>query len=96
MLGTVVNAGCVIVGSIVGSLLKKGINEKYTQTLFSAMGLASLALGASTFAANLRLQGMAYEAKGEDSLAIQAYRAYLEKNPKGEIPDKYADALVGE
>ncbi len=53
-------------------------------------------LAPGTFAANLRLQGMAYEAKGEDSLAIQAYRAYLEKNPKGEIPDKYADALVGE
>lgn len=53
-------------------------------------------LAPGVFAANLRLQGMAYEAKGEDGLAIQAYRAYLEKNPKGEVPDKYADALVRE
>ena len=37
---------------------------------------------------------MSYEAKGEDALAIQAYRAYLEKNPKGDVPEKYADALV--
>jgi len=53
-------------------------------------------LAPGTFAANLRLQGMAYEAKGEDDLAVQAYRAYLEKNPKGDIPEKYADALMGE
>lgn len=53
-------------------------------------------LAPGTFAANLRLQGMSYEAKGEDDLAIQAYRAYLAKNPKGEVPEKYADALVGE
>ncbi len=51
-------------------------------------------LAPGTFAANLRLQGMAYEAKGEDGLAIEAYRAYLEKNPKGDVPEKYADALV--
>ena len=53
MLGTIVNTVCIAVGSVVGSLLKKGLGEKYTKTLFNAMGLASLALGASSFTSNI-------------------------------------------
>ena len=53
MLGTIVNTVCIAVGSIVGSLLKKGLGEKYAKTLFNAMGLASLALGASSFVSNI-------------------------------------------
>ena len=50
MLGTLVNTGCIIVGTLVGTLFKKGLGEKYTGALFNAMGLASLALGANSFA----------------------------------------------
>ena len=53
MLGTIVNTGCIIVGSVVGSLLKKGLGEKYQNALYTAMGLASLALGANTFVQNM-------------------------------------------
>ena len=53
MLGTIVNTGCIIVGSVVGSLLRKGLGEKYQQVLYNAMGLASLALGANTFVQNM-------------------------------------------
>jgi len=53
MLGTIVNTGCIIVGSVVGSLLKKGLGEKYQNVLYNAMGLASLALGANTFVQNM-------------------------------------------
>lgn len=53
MLGTLVNTGCIIAGSIIGSLLKKGLNEKVTETMFNAMGLASLALGANSFVQNM-------------------------------------------
>ena len=53
MIGTIVNTGCIIVGSIVGSLLKKGLGEKYQSVLYTAMGLASLALGLNAFAHNL-------------------------------------------
>lgn len=53
MLGTIVNTACIVAGSIVGALLKKGLGEKYTKTLFNAMGLVCLALGASTFAGNI-------------------------------------------
>ena len=53
MIGTIVNTGCILVGSLVGSLLKRGLGEKYQNVLYNAMGLASLALGASTFAQNM-------------------------------------------
>lgn len=45
MIGTLVNTLTIIVGSTVGSLAKKGIREAYQKAMFTAMGLASLALG---------------------------------------------------
>lgn len=53
MIGTIVNTACIIVGTLVGTLFKKGLGEKYTTTLFNAMGLASIALGVNSFAQNI-------------------------------------------
>lgn len=53
MLGTIVNTACIVVGTLVGTLFKKGLREKYTTTLFNAMGLASIALGVNSFAQNI-------------------------------------------
>ena len=53
MLGTIVNTACILLGSTVGSLLKKGLGDKYRDVLYFAMGLASMALGISTFTQNL-------------------------------------------
>ncbi len=53
MLGTIVNTACIVAGSLVGSLLKRGLGEKYQRVLYNAMGLASLALGVSTFTQNM-------------------------------------------
>ena len=53
MLGTIVNTGCIIVGTLVGTLFKKGLGEKYSTALFNAMGLASLVLGANSFVQNM-------------------------------------------
>ena len=53
MLGTIVNTACIVVGTLVGTLFKKGLGEKYRTVLFNAMGLASLALGASSFVQNM-------------------------------------------
>ncbi|MCQ2227929.1 MAG: DUF554 domain-containing protein [Bacteroidales bacterium] len=53
MIGTIVNTCCIIAGSFVGSLMRKGIDEKYRVVLFDAMGLASIALGASAFTTNI-------------------------------------------
>jgi len=53
MLGTIVNTACILTGSVVGSLLKRGLGEKYRNVLYWAMGLSSIALGVSTFTQNL-------------------------------------------
>ena len=45
MLGTIINAGAVVVGSCIGLLLKKGLPEKYTTIYFQAVGLFTLVLG---------------------------------------------------
>lgn len=53
MLGTIVNTACIIAGTVLGTLFKKGLGEKYRTVLFHAMGLASLALGANSFVQNM-------------------------------------------
>ena len=45
MIGTIVNTITIIVGSCVGHFAKRGIKEQYQKVMFTAMGLASLALG---------------------------------------------------
>ena len=45
MLGTIVNTLTIITGSLFGHVAKKGIKEQYQKVMFTAMGLASLALG---------------------------------------------------
>lgn len=45
MIGTLVNATTILVGSAVGSTLKRGIGEKYKAVMMDAMGLAATALG---------------------------------------------------
>ena len=53
MLGTIVNTACIIAGTVIGTLFKNGLGEKYRTVLFHAMGLASLALGANSFVQNM-------------------------------------------
>lgn len=53
MLGTIVNTACIIAGCCIGSLLKRGLNEKVADTLFVAMGLSAVALGVNTFVQNM-------------------------------------------
>ncbi len=53
MLGTLVNTGTILAGSIVGTLLKKGIKLKYQEALFNAMGLAATMLGINATVSNM-------------------------------------------
>ena len=53
MLGTIVNTACIIVGTLIGTIFKKGLGEKYTEALFTIMGVVCLALGTSTFTQNI-------------------------------------------
>ncbi len=45
MTGTIVNAACIVAGTLAGALLHRGIKEKYKRALYTALGLASLAIG---------------------------------------------------
>ncbi len=45
MIGTITNTVCIIAGSIIGSLLHRGIKDKYKTVLYDGLGLASLAIG---------------------------------------------------
>lgn len=53
MVGTIVNTACIIVGSSVGAVLKKGIKPKYQDALYNAMGICSLALGLNACVVNM-------------------------------------------
>ncbi|MFC3746964.1 DUF554 domain-containing protein [Paenibacillus sp. GCM10012306] len=48
MLGTAFNVLMIILGSIIGSVFKKGIKNEYQEMLMNAMGLAALALGVNS------------------------------------------------
>lgn len=53
MIGTITNTCTIIVGSLVGAILKKGIRPEWQNVLFTAMGLASLALGFNAVCRNM-------------------------------------------
>lgn len=53
MIGTIVNTGTILAGSIIGSILRKGIKEEYQDALFTAMGLAAAGLGINSIVQNM-------------------------------------------
>lgn len=48
MIGTFVNTGAILAGSVIGGFLRKGIREEYQDALFQAMGLAAFMLGVNS------------------------------------------------
>ena len=53
MIGTIVNTGTILAGSLLGSLLRRGIQEKYRNALYTAMGLAATGLGINAVVQNM-------------------------------------------
>lgn len=53
MIGTVVNVSTILVGSVIGSIFKKGIKPKYTGALMNAMGLAAAGIGINSVVQNM-------------------------------------------
>ena len=45
MIGTIVNTCTIIAGTILGTLLHRGVKEEYKTALYNGLGLASLAIG---------------------------------------------------
>lgn len=52
MLGTIVNTCTIIIGSIVGAVMNRGIKEKYKETLYTGLGLACLGIGLNAVISN--------------------------------------------
>lgn len=50
MIGTIANTGAILIGSTIGSRLKKGIGEKYKDIMMDSMGLAATGLGINSVA----------------------------------------------
>ena len=53
MIGTLVNTGTILAGSLIGGTLKKGIPEKYQNALYTAMGFSALMLGIRSAVTNM-------------------------------------------
>ena len=45
MVGTIINTCTIILGSIIGSVIRRGIKKEYTTALLNSLGFACLALG---------------------------------------------------
>ncbi|MDO4976407.1 MAG: DUF554 domain-containing protein [Eubacteriales bacterium] len=53
MIGTIVNTCTITLGTIIGSIIRKGIKDEYKETLFNAMGLAATGLGINSIVKNM-------------------------------------------
>lgn len=53
MIGTIVNTCTILAGSVIGSILKKGIKEEWQTALYTAMGLAATGLGINAVVQNM-------------------------------------------
>lgn len=53
MIGTFVNVGTIIAGSLIGGLVSRIIKEEYSRSLFTAMGLAAFGLGINAVVQNM-------------------------------------------
>ena len=45
LLGSLANAAAIIIGGIAGSILKRGLSERFSSLIISALGLLTMALG---------------------------------------------------
>ena len=52
MIGTIVNTCTIIIGSIVGAVMHRGIKEKYKDTLYTVLGLACIGIGLNAVVSN--------------------------------------------
>ena len=53
MIGTLVNVGTIVAGSLIGGIFKKVMSERVNSALFIAMGLAAFGLGINAVVQNM-------------------------------------------
>ncbi len=57
MLGTIVNSVLVLIGSMIGLVIKGGIKERYSEIIMQALGLSVLFVGASSAIGGMSSEG---------------------------------------
>lgn len=53
MIGTIVNTCTILIGSLIGSIIHKGLKDKYKEVLFTAMGFAAFGIGINAICQNM-------------------------------------------
>ena len=53
MIGTIANTCTILLGSLIGSVFKKGIKKEHQDALYTAMGLAATGLGINAVVQNM-------------------------------------------
>ena len=103
MIGTIVNTATIIAGTIIGTLLHRGIKEKYKLTLYNGLGLASLAIGLNATISNFAksqypvLFIVALAVGGVVGTAIDIdgrFKRAVDKRSKGTNGKRLADGLA--
>lgn len=87
MIGTLVNTATILIGSVTGGLLRKGVKDKYRDALYNAMGLAAVGIGMNSICTNMPKS--AYPVLFIISLALGSLFGYIV-----DIDDKF-NRLVG-
>lgn len=103
MFGTIFNTMMIIVGSIVGSIFKKGIKDEYHDILMQAMGLVAMGLGINAivqhlpsskypvlFIVSLALGGLI----GEKLKLESRFNALVNKYSKGNLAEGLSTAIL--
>ena len=107
MIGTIVNTCTIIVGSIVGAVMNRGIKEKYKDTLYTALGLACLGIGLNAvisnfgkseypvlFIVSIALGSIVGTALDLDGLFARLLNRHSAKNKKNNLADGLSTAIL--
>lgn len=103
MFGTLFNVGMIVVGSIIGSVFKKGIKDEYHEILMQAMGLVAMGLGINAIVQHLPLSK--YPVLFIVSLAVgglvgqkldleSRFNALVSKYSKGNLAEGLSTAIL--
>ncbi|MFD2370660.1 DUF554 domain-containing protein [Brevibacillus sp. GCM10020057] len=103
MTGTIVNALLILVGSVIGSVFKRGIKDDYQDILMQAMGLAVTALGLCSvakhmpdsqypvlFIASLAIGGLI----GEKLNMEHRFKQFVSRFSKGNLAEGLSTAVL--